>query len=399
MSKNIALSTFCLACIIAIYNLSFFFMNGNFILGAKRDDNNSPNSIELNLDEVLRQYDEKKNKKKSHYEHDNSGRWKIDEPIEDAHWSKGIIGSPDSTMISIDDCRCELVSIDCLETIKCCYKNNKTSYQLQQQQIYSGIVRRQAIKAMAEYEKEPFEILASWMPIGKSFQFLSQALFREWMKRSKLYQTLPNLADNTVNATSYKFCKEKKLQGKMCAINDFSEIEEFGIIEEEAMRLHNGVINKELRKEDEEKLWKFWRNRFDTTPYEYLLIFAHMTRIAFNIRSHIIDSYQAQIKTIAPSQGKSKEETLRVAMHIRRGDSCDHALSGYQKKASPLNSRAQVSGHRYCYETAVYMNALERVHSLSDNRHLEVYVSTDHLLDLMDEIKKDHFEIYRKITW
>jgi len=318
----------------------------------------------------------------------------LDEPKSEAHWSKGIIGSPESTIILIDDCQCELVSIDCLETIKCLMKIDQEE---QLKRIYSGIVKRSTIKKMATYWQINFMGHSSWVPLGRSFQAISQALFREWMKRNQLPPQLSNIRSAAVNDTSFKFCKENNLQGRNCFVDKFSEVEQFGFIEKEALKRYNGTID---RKESEKELREFWRNRFSTTSKEYLLTFSNMARIGLNIRSHILDLYQERIKTISSTiSEENSDNTFRVAMHIRRGDSCGHKLSGYAKRASPLDSKAQISNVRICYDTAVYMEALERIRSLAVGRQLVVYLATDHILDLMDDIRKNHASLFNQVTW
>jgi len=279
---------------------------------------------------------------------------------------------------------------------------NQNKDQLQQR-VYAGIVRRQTIKKMATYWQTSFSGSASWVPLGRSFQTTSQALFREWMKRNQLPPQLSNNDFAAVNISSFEFCIENGLKGRNCIVDKLSEREQLGVFEEEAFnRYDNGTTSTldDDRMENEKELRLFWRNRFDTTPVEYLLMFSHMARIALNIRRHILDLYRQRVQTISSSGIVDfTNDTFRVAMHVRRGDSCGHKLGGYAQEASPLDSRAQISSVRMCYDTAVYMKALQRVLALAEGRHLVVYVATDHLLDLMDDIQKNHQQMYKRATW
>eukprot|EP00546_Thalassionema_frauenfeldii_P019991 CAMPEP_0178897402 /NCGR_PEP_ID=MMETSP0786-20121207/1724_1 /TAXON_ID=186022 /ORGANISM="Thalassionema frauenfeldii, Strain CCMP 1798" /LENGTH=568 /DNA_ID=CAMNT_0020567943 /DNA_START=17 /DNA_END=1723 /DNA_ORIENTATION=+ len=321
--------------------------------------------------------------------------------IDETGWAQGFVGSSESTLISIDDgrCQCELLSIDCLNTIECVVVMKDKSPQ--SHVIYQGMVKRETIKEMANYLEEDFSSFSSWYPIGKSFQVISKALFREWMKRNKLWKALGNRHEEPIDDKTFDFCVTNSLQGRRCVIKEFKEPEEIGEIEEIAIKRHGNSTEeiKALKTQYKSDLLKFRKNGFGTSPYEYLLLFSHFSRIGFNLRSHILDVYRHREKTIPTSSSEQENDILRVALHVRRGDSCGHSLNGYEKEHSPLDSVAQVSGIRMCYETSVYMDALSRIQSLAKGRHLVVYVATDHLLDLMSEIEKDHSKLYRQCTW
>ena len=95
----------------------------------------------------------------------------------------------------------------------------------------------------------------------------------------------------------------------------------------------------------------------------YLLTSAHTLRMGFNLRPFVKDIYQNFHKVISHH---SKENPLRVSLHMRRADSCYHHHSGYTTNASAPDSIPQVSGKRMCYNTSVYMNGLRRVQRLSE---------------------------------
>jgi len=326
----------------------------------------------------------------------------IDEKGKNYEWNYGFVGSPDSTMISINDggCKCELLSTDCLDALECLLAIKGES----PQRIYEGMIKREAIK-MLTLRDIKFGYHATWYPIGKSFQLISQGLFREFMKRSRLFKQLANRKEVAIDHSSFDFCVKNDLLGRNCVIKESKKPEEKGSIEEEALKRHGNSTEEmnNLKTQYQSELQKFRKNRFDTSAYDYLLLFSHFSKIGFNLRSHILDAYKQKVKTIptdlTEQENIRKDNILRVALHIRRGDSCGHSLHGYERKPSPLDSIAQVSSVRMCYDTSVYMEALSRIQMLAKGRHLVVYVATDHLLDLMREIAKSHSKIYHQCTW
>jgi hypothetical protein len=109
--------------------------------------------------------------------------------------------------------------------------------------------------------------------------------------------------------------------------------------------------------------------------------------------------YQKHLKTIDNRNSKSIDSIFIVSMHVRRGDSCRHETTGYEMSASPLESPAQTSSNRLCYDTSVYMDALRQVIELTPDRHVVVYLATDHSGSLMDEIRNRFPELYQSVSW
>ena len=140
---------------------------------------------------------------------------------------------------------------------------------------------------------------------------------------------------------------------------------------------------------------------------DHLLVFAQLARMHFNIRKPIVDSYTKYHRVEIPEGygGQSDvDEPLRVSLHVRRADSCEHERQGsdessrYLSKASSIDSHAQVTGKRNCYETAVYMDGLRRVLELASGRPLEVYLSTDYAGVLLHEIRTEFKDLYDSCT-
>jgi hypothetical protein len=139
-------------------------------------------------------------------------------------------------------------------------------------------------------------------------------------------------------------------------------------------------------------------------PHDYLLGFSHIYKITFNLRPFLQKMYRSRVRTIHIGGSKEPQpihhNALRVSLHVRRGDACDHKKVGYEKEASALDSPAQTSGgQRRCYETSVYLDALTRVHDLAKGREIVVFLATDFAGSLLDEIKTTHHSVFKKFTW
>jgi hypothetical protein len=311
----------------------------------------------------------------------------------------GFIGSPLSTRITFGDgCDCELVSVECLDAIRCIPSDEETALQ----NVHSGIVWRQALKKTATYWDVPLIDYYEWAPLGKTLQSISVRVWRQWLRTNELPNGKVSKPEDFVNATVYPFCEQNHLQGRPCFLDKFGEPEQYGYLEKEAIQKYGGAESRASALAATERELKAMReNPYDMSPNNYLMGFAHMARITFHLRRHMLDIYKQRLRTIEATAGGPGSKILRVALHVRRGDACGHTLKNrrYATLASPLNSSAQLSGIRKCYRTAVYMRALKEVQSLAPDRQLVVYVATDHMLSLLDDIKESHHEMYESITW
>ena len=243
-------------------------------------------------------------------------------------------------------------------------------------------------------------VVVADMPLGKILQLISMEVWRLWLSTNVIPEGLGNAPDAFVDHMRYPFCQENNLLGRRCFINDFAAEEQYGDLEQEAIAKyqHTQVIQAKTSRSNLEALQ---RNPFKATPLDYLLTFSHMVRITLNLRSHVHDLYHNHTVTVdMKKRGPIHEkETLRVAMHVRRGDSCGHMTSGYETRASPLDSRAQMGTTRLCYETSVYMTALQRIISSFPDRHIIVYLSTDFSQSLIDDIMTDFVDLYHSVSW
>jgi hypothetical protein len=305
-----------------------------------------------------------------------------------------ILGSPSSTVITFgNNCTCELMSIDCLDTIRCLTYSNIYEFK----KIQEGVVKRRVLQSTSKSWDTSLTDDYDWAPVGKTLQSVTTRLWRVWLTRNELPLGFFSRNESFYNETIYPYCLLHGFKGRACFIGNFKSSEEFGEMEMEAIRLH-GLGTAIETKQAKEDLVKLRDSPNDVTPYFYLLHLSHMSRIAFNIRPFVLRMYEQRLKVIR-SKVAVTSQVLRVSLHVRRGDACAHALSGYSKKHSPLSSKAQWSGSRLCYDTSVYMKVLSRIQSRAKGKHLEVYVSTDHLGSLLDEIKAYDRKLFDSMTW
>jgi hypothetical protein len=303
-----------------------------------------------------------------------------------------ILGSPESTTVVFDDCQCELVSINCLDAIQCL-----PSRDLGLKRIQEGTIKRRALRRNAIYWDADIADDYTWAPIGKAMQSISIQLWREWMKSNHLPSGLVSRNESFVNETWYPYCVRRNLMGRACFFSEFDAEEQFGDLEREALdRYGRGSPAERISAEQELRLLR--DSPYDASPFSYLLHFAHVSRISLNIRRFLIDIYDERVRSIPGNVG-DVSNALRVALHIRRGDSCGYSEDGYSKEASSLYAAAQVGTTRLCYDTTVYMTALRRVMSRATGRHVVVYISTDDLTSLLDEIKEIDRTLYDAVTW
>ena len=259
---------------------------------------------------------------------------------------------------------------------------------------------RSIVKQRSRIESEIAGEETENRPLGMSFQQKSVELWQRWLSTNDIPESFENAPHTFVDHMRYPFCRENNLKGKKCFINDFTAREVYGELERKAVVKYE---HTRAIQEDESRLTleALQQNPFNATSLDYLLTLAHIVRITVNLRSHVHDLYHNHIVTVGRRKTVAAVPTtaLRIAMHVRRGDSCLHKAEGYESIASSLYSRAQMGATRLCYETSVYMSALQRVVSSFPDRHIIVYLSTDHSQSLIDEIKTDFEDLYESVSW
>jgi len=127
---------------------------------------------------------------------------------------------------------------------------------------------------------------------------------------------------------------------------------------------------------------------------QYLLSFAHIARMQFNMQPGLRSAYTKYTSIVNPGVGQ-----LRVGVHIRRSDSCSVLVqAGFKEQASKIDAGPQMTNVRLCYNTTVYINMLRRVKSLY-NMPLAVYLSSDDAGSILDEIKSLSPDLFESSSW
>jgi len=328
-----------------------------------------------------------------------------------------VITHPPPTDGIIEPCVCDLVSIDCLDSIRCLSQDTRT----QQYAAALGVMTREWIKENATLSNYLVDNYAV-DPIGKGVQYSTVRAWENWIK----FNELPKISGHHhamtfVNESSYPFCKEHDLRGKRCFFGDSNAKEDLDDFEWEALGNFSQRISNTTKRNIQNDVVQFRKRalieqgqppvagdrnkRKGRVPaLGYLLSFAHMTRIGFNRQPPIRDAYKKHIERVV-AMAPPTDRVLRVSLHIRRSDSCGdagkgHAMDGYQKKASELDSIAQTTDKRMCYDTGVYMDALLKVQELAKGKpRLDIYLATDHAGSVMDEIRTGYPNAYKDWNW
>jgi len=325
-------------------------------------------------------------------------------------------------------CRCDIVSTDCLDTIACMpdLHNPVRRHAM----AWIGIELRSAIKATSTLRSyiEPNQI----QPLGKSLQYQTMQIWEGWRQRNILPKGHNHASGSIfIKPDLYPACLDDtrkrsniKYNGHSCFFEMLGEAEDSTktIIEDEGRQWFNAEPES-TQQEVRATLYQFFLNHqpklrkkirpqprsrpsesdsFDSngTPeydaqlsnFGHLILFSHFCRMLFNRRSFLDDIYQDKLTTVQMPGTKNStidDDPFIVSVHIRRGDSCGwQGFTKHQRKqASPLDSMAQVGGKRLCYRNTVYLGAVRRIRELvPKTRPLHVYLSTDDIGDVMDEI-------------
>ena len=225
-----------------------------------------------------------------------------------------------------------------------------------------------------------------------------------------------------MNASMYPDCVDNKLVGKACFFHPIADAE---MLHTDPLEVYAALPGGADMEETQSAKLQLDRYKADarihghTLPaLDHLLVFAQIARMHFNIRKPIIESYEKHLVIIKPKSSASSEEAdtndtlpLRVSLHVRRADSCEQQKQDVDLKtisdgklrhlqnASDINSPAQVTGKRYCYDTAVYMDALRRLQQHEQKQSLEIYLSTDYAGELLNDIQTNFPKLYESVTW
>jgi hypothetical protein len=315
-------------------------------------------------------------------------------PTWDDVWTP-VLGSPKSTVFEIGKCKCFLNSMDCLDFLEC-IPNEVNQSKL----VREGVTIRQFIKERTmTFSGDPIsEVFLDNGTISFGIQAITIAFWRKWITGKEFPVRIANHNTSFINALKYSYCQKYNVHGWMCFLHDFEFKEEFSVIEE------NAFLNLEVPKTSkaeplERRYQEFRENVMQSNTLDYLLMFSHVSRISFNLRPHLLATYNQRLKTIDHNH-LSNDKILRVALQIRRGDACRFRLNKYQNEFSLFNDEAQFGEKRLCYANSVYLDSLLRVMNKVD-RHVVVYLSTDYTSSFLEEIRADPelSYIYLNASW
>jgi len=336
-------------------------------------------------------------------------------------------------------CRCDLISVDCLDSISCIPHNNPNHLNAL---VWIGLETRTAIKETSIVDGgEAYSDL--YLPIGKQLQYAAIDTWKAWRSDNVLPEYYHRRSGSIfVNPRWYPDCQKNRTsvnrgstysimyyKGTSCFYQGITGEEDSAgtIMEHNAIRWFEHNNNNSTLSSSEEvsptklqirKILKAFLHDHQSndsrilSPLGNLLMFGHITRIMFNRRPFLEEIYQAHLTSIAVLSSSTEYDTKKagkiktttdvsddttknndvdpfiVGLHMRRGDSCNEdSPQLYQKEPSPLDSPAQFGSNRMCYQTDVYLEAIRRIRQLVPNtRPLHVYVATDDAGDVMEEI-------------
>jgi hypothetical protein len=232
-------------------------------------------------------------------------------------------------------------------------------------------------------------------------QYQTVNAWKKWFTENKLPIRSERRQCIFANETWYPFCQQHGLRGKSCFLGDLNSNEDLDELELEA--LGNVSLPQEIIRQIRTDLVQFRDDSLSggelaLPALGYLLSFAHIARIRFNRQPPIRDAYNKHIERVSNNSSSGTDGVVRVSLHMRRADSCSHGEKGYAMNASKLDSVAQNSAKRLCYDTSVYIDALRRVEKLS-GKPLDIYLATDHAGSVMEEIRANYKEEYKNWGW
>jgi len=332
-------------------------------------------------------------------------------------------------------CFCDLISTDCLHMISCMqdFHNPQRRYAM----AWLGVQFRRAIRATSDIEEMPNPMDWAEIPLGKMLQYHTIETWKDWRTLNFLPQTYNLMAPSIfVEEEWYPDCmlSEKgnedpvyMYRGVSCLYKGpgETEVNPDSTIENEADRWFTAtaktsstatgvqvatILENFLRKHRPSSsndmyinydrnmpLFSVRENEFHFSARGNLMMFAHIMRMMFNRRPFLDKIYREKVTHVATPgstlSNKSEDDPFIVSLHMRRGDSCGWPNpKDYRKEAHPLDSKAQSGSDRHCYITRVYLDALKRVRALIPRtRPIHVYLSTDDVGDVIDEILNKKF--------
>jgi len=346
--------------------------------------------------------------------------------------------SSSSSSSSSSSCQCDIVTTDCLDVIACMPDLHDPEREMAL--AWTGIELRSSMKKSSEITGVTNS--EDQLPLGKALQYNTMDTWRVWRSRNILPAGYdPDAYSIFVKEHWYSDCliynpqaneTMSRYSGHSCFYTGLVGPEDSAgtILEDKARRWYETSVadGEKTRAKVDTLLDDFFRAHQPASDQQHrpshfsslgnLLLFAHTTRMLFNRRSFLDQIYQEKLtsRTLprfesgsvvrggTTSNNKTEDNPFNVALHIRRGDSCGKHEDGGDKKgsgagnyeivASPLDSHAQIGSNRMCYKTEVYLDAVKRIRALvPKERPLHVYLATDDVGDIVDEITKKQTSI------
>jgi hypothetical protein len=299
-------------------------------------------------------------------------------------------------------CSCDVRELECLPSADCLRSVRESSDEL----ISGGVQTRSALKRKYQSQSAKEMFTSSWFPLGKVITYSAVENWRRWAVGAEMAPHLPpSLHAKFIDPQRYPDCRNRHLIGSECFWQPFGAEEDLGEVEEDALHRRgqqNGtsVIDfEQFRLNVASALVPGTNEQNDETlnslpADQYLLSFAHMARIQFNMQPSLRDAYKSYKAVVNPGVGQ-----LRVGVHIRRSDSCSEKVrDGYKEEASKIDGGPQMTNVRLCYHTKVYINMLRRVKGLY-GMPLAVYLSSDDAGSILDEIKSLSPDLFESSSW
>ncbi|KAL7539806.1 hypothetical protein ACHAWF_006523 [Thalassiosira exigua] len=236
-----------------------------------------------------------------------------------------------------------------------------------------GVLTRRIIKQISNFNGVAHSYKLD--PFGKGLQYNAIKGFKKWRQKLQLPRSIASEASGFVNETWYPHCKgNSQRMGKKCFFGDLNEEEEIDHADFEARESSYQLpafVETAIRSSLLDYYKQTTMGSHFTPPLGHLMVFAHIARMFFHRAPPVLEAYRRHRQSIwnRKSSGRksSNDNTLMVSLHIRRADSCGVLNSEYQQKASLLDSVPQVNGVRMCYETSVYLEALNRIKGIIED--------------------------------
>jgi len=274
--------------------------------------------------------------------------------------------------------------------------------------VSAGVQARRAMKK--KYKSDPKAggdlRLGEAHPLGKVMTYATIVNWRKWAAGVEMEPAYkPFSYRKFIDPQRYPECRDSNLMGSACFWKPFGADEDLGDVEEGALhrkgqqdgtdetdfeqfRLHvaSAIVPGTNQQNDE---------ILNSLPADkYLLSFAHIARMQFNMQSSLQNAYNNAKFVVNPGVGQ-----LRVGVHIRRSDACSELVrAGYKEEASNIDDGPQMTNVRLCYHTRVYINMLRRIRDLY-GMPLAVYLASDDSSSILDEIKSLSPDLFESNSW